>query len=133
MYSITHLEGASPRRIGSLASDPLGSLPRCDVVYESPAEFPWEGLPVGDGSTAGLLWTEPSSIIMALHRPDVWKCSEQSPSFGAWSWEREEKHGSQLSCGRLSFSDGMPSFDPYYLENFRQKIDTSTGCVELRA
>ena len=47
-------------------------LSQHDVVYLSPATEGVEGLPIGNGDMAAMIWTPPEQIIWNINKCDLW-------------------------------------------------------------
>jgi len=54
---------------------------RADLLYDSPATRPEEGMPVGNGTMGSLVWTTPSSIRFQINRSDVHAMDSTTVSF----------------------------------------------------
>jgi hypothetical protein len=54
---------------------------RADLVYDSPASRPEEGMPLGNGRTGSLVWTTPSALKLQVNRVDVHAMDSTTASF----------------------------------------------------
>jgi len=73
--------------LGALAGESLiqvnrrDQVSRADLVFDSPAARPEEGMPVGNGRIGGLVWTTPSALKFQINRVDVHAMDSTTVSF----------------------------------------------------
>jgi alpha-L-fucosidase 2 len=107
-------------------------LARHDLVYESPAEMPFHGLPLGDGATGALAWTPPDALRFELGRCDLWDDGPERP-FNPWGKEDEEVASALRSAGHISIAPGLPVLDRLYLSDFEMRLDLHAATANLRS
>ena len=56
-------------------------ISRADLLYDSPATRPEEGMPIGNGRTGSLVWTTPSALHFQINRVDVHAMDSTTASF----------------------------------------------------
>ena len=56
---------------GLLEVDDQALVSQTDLVYQSPAETPVEGHPIGNGRMGTVVWTSPGSVHLQINRCDV--------------------------------------------------------------
>src|SRR5687767_7152899 len=54
---------------------------RADLVYDKPVRRSEEGMPVGNGTLGGLVWTTPTAFHTQLNRVDVFANNSASNAF----------------------------------------------------
>jgi hypothetical protein len=107
-------------------------LKKHNIVYETPAYRGHDGLPIGNGDMGGMIFHTERSIVFHLNKTDVIDFAPDG-NFEAWSWRAEEKNTAPVSCGRLSITDSMPSFNWLYLEDYNETLSLSKGVVSCRS
>lgn len=94
-----------------------------DLVYRSPAEDGWEGLPLGNGDLGGMLWNPGGDLLWTLNKCDTW---DDHPGF---------EPGNQtdlVSCAALRLRS-LPVFDWLYLQQFEGRLSLHDATVRLHA
>ncbi|GGH10870.1 glycosyl hydrolase family 95 catalytic domain-containing protein [Paenibacillus segetis] len=124
MYNSIYFDGTA------LQVDRERYLRKHDVIYQSPTYKGYEGLPIGNGDMGGMLFHTPSSIEFVLNKTDVIDFGENG-NFKAWAWESEEKNTAPVSCGKISITDGLPSFDWVYLKDYEARLNISEGVATI--
>ncbi|MEG0253415.1 MAG: hypothetical protein RR667_04975, partial [Muribaculaceae bacterium] len=122
MYQSIHHDG------NKLLVDNADYLRKHNIVYKCPTYKGYEGLPIGNGDMGGMLYHTPYSIEFPINKTDVINFCKDG-NFDAWSWQSEEENTAPVSCGKISITDGMPSFDWIYLQEFNQTLSLADGCV----
>lgn len=117
---------------GAFAVDYAAYLAQHDVVYETPAANPWEGIPLGDGEAGALLWMPPGGPRWELGRCDLWDDGPERP-FGSWNKEDEEVATALRAAGNLTISTGLPALDWLYLKEFVARLEVFPARATLRA
>ncbi len=103
-----------------------------DLVYLSPPGDPMQGVPLGNGDVGALLWCEPSRIIIALNKCDLWDDAEFD-SFRNWHSDEEDKSTTLRHAGRLIIDFGVPLMDLFYLKDFECRLDLASAQVRIFA
>lgn len=99
-------------------------LAQHDVAYLSPATRPVEGLPIGNGDTAALVWMPPSGMTMTINKSNLWDDQPAGyPEGWIWSSEWEEKATALVGGASLTIRNGTPLLDKLYLNDFRARLD----------
>lgn len=126
MYRSIHFEN------GRLAGSVMNYLRKHDVVYHSPAYKAKEGLPIANGCFGGMLYHSEHSVRWMQNHTDA---IDFAPGghFHAWAGESEEINTAPVSCGEISISDGMPSFEWVYLTDYEARLNLADGCAELKS
>lgn len=77
---------------------------QADLVYQSPAGQPVEGLPIGNGRMGTLVWTTPSAICMQINRSDVFAVNKThaGPQYGPCDYCG--------ACAQVSIDVGSQAF-----------------------
>jgi hypothetical protein len=108
---------------GSALNVDCGSyLAQHDVVYHAPALVGTQGMPLGDGDLAAMLWC-PDRLQFQLQKSDLWSdpaCSDAPPA----DWRH-------ASAGAISLTSD-PSFlaDP---EHYEQRLSLYSGAVTIES
>lgn len=124
MYRSIHFEH------GHLTGNIPKYLRKHDVVYHSPAYKTCEGFPVGNGCFGGMIYHSDRSIRWMQNHTDALDFGPDG-NFQAWAGESEEINTAPVSCGEISISDGMPSFEWVYLTEYEARLNLAEGCAEL--
>ena len=69
VWGLTNLAAAGDASL--LKVDQRGLVSRADLIYETPAKTPVEGLPIGNGRMGTLVWTSASTVHFQINRNDV--------------------------------------------------------------
>lgn len=117
---------------GQLIGDTLQYLRKHDVVYLSPAYKACDGLPLGNGCFGGMLYHTDRSIRWIQNHTDAIDFGPDG-NFQAWSGESEEINTAPVSCGEITVSDGMPSFEWIYLKDYEARLNLSEGLASLQS
>ena len=112
--------------------DYTGFLSQHDVVYQAPATDGIDGLPVGNGDLAAMVWTPPEHLHLAINKSDLYDDRPEVP-FASWSDEDEEINTTLRSAGVLSISNGLPSYDRLYLTDFEGRLRLAEAQVDVRS
>ena len=106
-------------------------LSKHDLVYESPPEVPFDGIPLGDGETGALLWTSGDAVRFELGRSDLWDDGPERP-FDPWGAEDEEVATALRAAGSLTLNAGLPIFDRFYLDDFQLRLQLFGATARMR-
>jgi hypothetical protein len=91
-------------------------ISRADLVYESPASRPEEGMPVGNGRMGSLVWTTPSALKFQINRVDVHAMDSNTVSFP----RADSDYGS--GCGFVDINVVDAGEDVFAGPEFRQRL-----------
>jgi hypothetical protein len=85
-------------------------LKKHDVVFKSPQQGGYEGLPLGNGDIGLMQWTVEDGLRFAINKNDVWTQPDgEAPML-------------QRSCGRLDISFNRPLNDFLYIDDFETRL-----------
>lgn len=126
MYRSIHFDGER------ILVDQQEYLKKHTIVYQAPAYKGCDGLPIGNGDIGGMLHNTEKSVVFPINKTDVIDYGK-SGDFDAWSWQSEEHNTAPVSCGKITVSDGMPSFDWLYLQEYQQELSLADGIVSCRS
>ena len=104
-----------------------------DLVFKSPINDPTYGIPVGDGGTGCLIWTEPDRLVFAVNNTDLWDFQDSKESFSNWSAEEMEYSTSLRHAGRLELRFDAPVFDLLYQKDYEARLSLADAHMDLRA
>lgn len=109
-----------------------GRVARHDLVFLTPPEDPVQGLPIGNGEIGVLCWFESARLIFAINKSDLW----DDAKFGRFNnWRAaEEEFSTTLRHGcRILLDFGLPVFDPFYLRDFKARLNLADALIEVSA
>ena len=86
-----------------------GRISQYDLVYKSPPVDPMQGIPLGNGDVAALVWCEGSKIIIVLNKCDLWDDSK-SEKFETWN-EKYDHYTTQRHAARIIIDFKFPVFN----------------------
>ena len=111
----------------------IDRLPQHDLVFGVPLNDPMGGLPIGDGETGTLLWTEKDTLRMQVNKCDLW--DETAGTDGVFCAEEDERLTCLRHAGQIAVRFGTPCFDELFLDAFEQRLRLSeaVGTVESRS
>ncbi|MCD9018879.1 glycosyl hydrolase family 95 catalytic domain-containing protein [Parachryseolinea silvisoli] len=109
---------------GMLKVDYASLVSRADLVYNKPVRRSEEGMPVGNGTLGGLVWTTPTAFHTQLNRVDVFANNSASNAF----YERHTDY-----CGGVAFADidFIQDQETFRGGPFRQHLSCYDGTVTL--
>lgn len=96
-------------------------LKRHDIVFLSPQEGGFEGLPLGNGDMAAMVWTEKERVKLQINKADLWT--------QPWG----EAPMLLRSAAQIGLDFGCPVFDSVLLEEFCMRLSPATGTLTLHA
>ncbi len=109
--------GAAPLTAGGLIQvDRRQLVSRADLVYDSPATRPEEGMPVGNGRMGSLVWTTPWALKVHINRVDVHAMDSTTVSFP----RADSDYGSV--CGQLDINVVDAGEDVFVPGPFQQRL-----------
>ncbi|MCL2815111.1 MAG: hypothetical protein FWD23_10975 [Oscillospiraceae bacterium] len=103
-----------------------------DLVFLSPVDDPMYGIPIGDGSTGCLIWTETDKLVFAVNNTDLWDFQDTRESFSNWGDEMESRT-SLRHAGRLELRFDAPVFDLLYQKDYEARLSLADARMNLRA
>lgn len=126
LASQTSPQNAASADLSSLLSVDLRRLVSvADLHYAEPAKRSEEGVPIGNGRTGSLIWTEPSAVKLQINRVDVFAQDCNTNSFP----ERHTDYGSSCGCVDLDFGDYGE--DVFAGTDFSQSLHVYEGVAEI--
>lgn len=96
-------------------------LKRHDIVFLSPQEGGFEGLPLGNGDMAAMVWAEKERVKLQINKADL------------WTQPRKEAPMLLRSAAQIGLDFGCPIFDSVLLEEFCMRLSPATGILTLHA
>jgi len=105
---------------------------RHDLVYNNPPLDPTQGLPIGNGEIGALVWCEPTRVVIAVNKSDLWDDSPKD-RFSNWKHDEEEYSTCLRHASRINIDFALPVFDPFYLKSFSARLSISDGCFHLNS
>ncbi len=106
-----------------------GRVSRHDLVFLTPPEDPMQGLPIGNGELGALVWFEPTKLIIALNKSDLWDDADCG-RFHNWHPDEEEYSTTLRHGGRLILDFQLPVFDGMYLQDFKARLSLAEAAIE---
>jgi hypothetical protein len=98
-----------------LKPDMPNYLSRHDVVYLSPPTQGWEGLPLGNGSMGGLIWTSEEGLNFQVNHTDTYETIDCEDIKEPWTVLR--------SCGQLKIQHAVPMHNWLYLNDYEARLE----------
>ena len=108
-----------------------GRVSRYDLVYKSPPIDPMQGIALGNGDVAALVWCEGSKIIMVLNKCDLWDDSKTG-KFETWD-EKYDYYTTQRQACRIEIDFKFPVFSTLYLSDFKARLNLADASLSLTA
>ncbi|HET8547957.1 MAG TPA: hypothetical protein VFL57_08135 [Bryobacteraceae bacterium] len=99
---------------------------RADLVYDSPASRPEEGMPVGNGRMGSLIWTTPSALKLQINRVDVHAMDSSTVSFP----RADSDYG--YACGYVDINVVDAGEDVFTPAAFRQHLSLYDALITVR-
>jgi alpha-L-fucosidase 2 len=109
-----------------------GRLSQYDLVYKSPPIDPMQGIPLGNGDIASLLWCEDSKIIIVVNKCDLWDDATFG-QFHNWSKQEEDYSTTQRHACRIVIDFKFPVFNTLYLSDFKARLNLADASLTLEA
>ncbi len=106
-----------------------GRVSQYDLVCLSPPADPMQGIPLGNGDVAALVWCEGSKIIIVLNKCDLWDDSK-SEKFETWN-EKYDYYTTQRHACRIVIDFGFPVFNTLYLSDFQARLNLADASLSL--
>jgi len=106
-----------------------GRVSQYDLVYMSPPIDPMQGIALGNGDVAALVWCEGSKIIMTLNKCDLWDDS-QSDKPETWN-EKYDYYTTQRQACRIEIDFKYPVFNTLYLSDFKARLNLADASLNL--
>ena len=98
-------------------------ISRADLLYDSPATRPEEGMPIGNGRTGSLVWTTPSALHFQINRVDVHAMDSTTASFP----RADSDFG--YGCGSVDIHVADSGEDVFTGRSFRQQLAVYDGVM----
>ena len=106
-----------------------GRVSQYDLVYKSPPIDPMQGIALGNGDIAALLWCEESKIIIVLNKCDLWDDS-QTGKPETWD-EKYDYYTTQRQACRIEIDFKLPVFNTLYLTDFKARLNLADASLSL--
>ena len=126
----THFDPSLSRWLRSTSA----RVPRHDLYFGTPVNHPTAGLPIGDGDTGSLLWTEKDGLHIHLNKCDLW---QDAPPGVTWDDACYcSGHEEELTCvkhaGEITIRFDAPIFEYLYQKAYcaRLSLVDATGKID---
>ena len=106
-----------------------GRVSQYDLVYKSPPIDPMQGIALGNGDVAALVWCEDSRIIIVLNKCDLWDDSK-SEKPETWN-EKYDYYTTQRQACRIEIDFKFPVFNTLYLTDFMARLNLADASLSL--
>lgn len=106
-----------------------GRVSQYDLVYKSPPFDPMQGIALGNGDVAALVWCEDSRIIIVLNKCDLWDDSNTG-KFETWD-EKYDYYTTQRQACRIEIDFKFPVFNTLYLSDFKARLNLADATLNL--
>lgn len=132
LLAILFLQIFSPRSLFAQASEGLlevnykNLISRADLDYKTPASRSEEGMPIGNGVTGSLVWTEPFALKFQINRVDVFANDATSVSFP----KADSDYGS--GCGYVDINVVDAGDDVFTGKDFHQHLSVYDGLMTAK-
>ena len=114
-----------------LTEDRNRLLSNHDVVFCTPVHDPAAGLPIGNGDSGALLWTEPDRLHVMLNKTDLWDDEPAKNEFCATSGTERRtacRHGAHLTLDM-----NCPAFEMLYQDPYEARISLGDAAARISA
>jgi len=123
------IKSAFDPKTASWKIDWPGRVAQYDLVYKSPPIDPMQGIALGNGDVAALVWCEDSKIIIVLNKCDLWDDS-QTGKPETWD-EKYDYYTTQRQACRIEIDFKFPVFNTLYLTDFKARLNLSDASLSL--
>ncbi len=106
-----------------------GRISQYDVVYKSPPVDPMQGIALGNGEVAALVWCEESKIIIIVNKGDLWD-DAKSDKPETWT-EKYDYYTTQRQACRIEIDFKFPVFNTLYLSDFKGRLSLADAKLLL--
>ena len=106
-----------------------GRISQYDLVYKSPPIDPMQGIALGNGDVAALVWCEESKIVIVLNKCDLWDDS-QTGKPETWD-EKYDFYTTQRQACRIEIDFKFPVFNTFYLTDFKARLNLADATLSL--
>lgn len=106
-------------------------LDRHDLVFLSPVPDPFYGLPIGDGQTGLLLWTDERRLFVQIN--DTGLIDDHEVLTDGHSSARDEKNTVAVNGARLALDFGAPVFEAVYQEKYEARLSLKNALATIDA
>jgi hypothetical protein len=106
-----------------------GRVSQYDLVYKSPPIDPMQGIALGNGDVAALLWCDDSKIIIVMNKCDLWDDSKTG-KFETWD-EKYDYYTTQRQACRIEIDFKLPVFNTLYLTDFKARLNLADATLSL--
>ena len=106
-----------------------GRISQYDLVYKSPPVDPMQGIALGNGEVAALVWCEESKIIIIVNKGDLWDDSK-SDKPETWT-EKYDNYTTQKQACRIEIDFKFPVFNTLYLSDFKGRLSLADAKLLL--
>ena len=107
-----------------------GRISQYDLVYKSPPIDPMQGIPLGNGDVAALLWCEDSKIIIVVNKCDLWDDAKPDET-NKWKNEKTDYSTTLRHAYRIIIDFKFPVFNTLYLSDFIGRLNLADASLRL--
>ena len=107
-----------------------GRISQYDLVYKSPPIDPMQGIPLGNGDVAALVWCEDSKIIIVVNKCDLWDDAKPDKT-NNWKNEKNDYSTTQRHACRIIIDFKFPVFNTLYLSDFNGRLNLADASLSL--
>jgi len=107
-----------------------GRVSQYDLVYKSPPIDPMQGIPLGNGDVAALVWCEDSKIIIVVNKCDLWDDAKPD-KINNWKNEKSDFATTQRHACRIIIDFKFPVFNTLYLSDFIGRLNLAAASLSL--
>ena len=107
-----------------------GRVSQYDLVYLSPPIDPMQGIPLGNGDVAALVWCEDSKIIVVINKSDLWDDAKPDET-NNWKNEKYDYYTTQRHACRIIIDFKFPFFNTMYLSGFKARLNLADASLSL--
>ena len=108
-------------------------LPRHDLFFGTPQNSPTAGIPIGDGDTGSLLWTEKDGLHIHVNKCDLWQDAPPGVTYNDICYC--SGHEEELTCvkhgGEISLKLNSPVFEYLYQKAFTARLSLADAAATL--
>ena len=102
-----------------------------DVVFRAPTHDPIYGLPIGNGDSGCLIWTEPDRLHISINKTNLW---DDAYSIEEICCEMELENQTVCRHGaHLTIQFGCPVFEMLYQNKYEGRLSLYDGTARISA
>ena len=102
-----------------------------DLVFRSPVPDPLNGIPLGNGHTGWLIWTDERRLNININDTDLIDDGEKRTD--GYTSASDENNTVCVNGGLLSIDFGCPVFEAIYQNDFEARLRLGKAAAEIKA